>query len=104
MSLHSVSRSGHPMAATGSAAIAPPAADAAERSRERWFRVVLLGLLVLVLGFTATLMANFFYPCEPAAGSVIQPPLADCAVFLSPWIGLIAVGIAIAGIGYLRVG
>ncbi len=92
------------MATTGAAAVPEPAADATGRSREIWFRAVLLGLFVLVLGFTAALMANSFYPCEPASGSVVQPPLADCAVFLSPWIGLVAVGIVIAVIGYLRVG
>jgi hypothetical protein len=92
------------MVATESAAVPAPPADAAERRRERWFRVVLLGLLVLVLGFTATLMANFFYPCEPAAGSIVQPPLAECALFLSPWLAVAAVGVIIAGIGYLRVG
>jgi hypothetical protein len=101
---HSVSGSGQDMAATESATVPTPAADAAERSRERWFRVVLLGLLILVLGFTALLMANFFYPCEPAAGSVVQPPLGECVGFLSPWIGVVAAGIVIAGIGYLRVG
>lgn len=103
MSLHSVSRVGDPISATASGATPPPAVDPANRSRERWFRMVLLGLVVLVLGFTALLMANFFYPCEPAAGSIVQPPLADCAVFLSPWIGVAAAGIVIAGLGYMRV-
>jgi len=80
---------------------APPAANAA---RERAFRLVLLGLLLLVAGFTATLVANAFYPCEPATGSAIQPPLADCAVSLSPWIGIAFAGLLVAIAGYLRVG
>ena len=94
------------MTATGSAdAAATPAAEDVEgRARERWFRVVLLGLIVLVAGFTATLVANAFYPCEPASGSVLQPPLADCAVALSPWIGIAVAGLAVAVAGYLRIG
>lgn len=93
------------MAATGSADTTQASAeDAAGRARERWFRIVLLGLVVLVAGFTATLVANAFYPCEPAAGSVVQPPLADCAVALSPWIGIAVAGLVIAVAGYLRVG
>ncbi len=85
-------------------AAVPPAEDAAGRARERWFRVVLAGLVVLVAGFTATLVANAFYPCEPAAGSVLQPPLADCAVALSPWIGVAVVGLVLAALGYRRIG
>lgn len=104
MTLHSVYGAGFDMADAGSPAVAPPAVRSENRSRERWFRIVLLGLVVLVLGFTATLMANFFYPCVPAADSVVQPPLVDCALFLSPWIGVAAAGLVIAGIGYLRVG
>lgn len=92
------------MAASPTETTPVPAAEAAGQSRERWFRVVLLGLLVLVVGFTATLMANEFYPCVPSAGSALQPPLGDCAVFLSPWIGIALVGAVLAGIGYLRVG
>lgn len=102
MSPQSVSDPGLDMASADVAAMTPPVADAQERSRERWVRVVLLGLIVLVLGFTATLTANFFYPCVPAAGSLVQPPLADCAVFLSPWIGLAVAGLVILGVGYLR--
>ncbi len=90
--------------AAGDPATSPASApDATERSRDRWFRAVLLGLIVLVLGFTGILMANFFYPCEPAAGSVVQPPLVDCAAFLSPWIAVALVGLLLAGLGYLRV-
>ncbi len=91
-----------PGTAPASAAPAPP--DAAARRRGTAFRAVLLGLVVLVLGFTAVLIANAFYPCEPAAGSAVQPPLADCAVALSPWIGVAVVGLLIAVVGYLRVG
>ncbi len=80
------------------------AEEATVRGRERWFRVVLLGLLLLVLGFTATLVTNTFYPCVPAAGSTVQPPLGDCAVALSPWLGLAAAGLIVAVAGYLRVG
>ena len=90
--------------ASADAAATPPAEEAEGRVRERWFRAVLLGLLVLVAGFTAILVANAFYPCEPAAGSLVQPPLADCAVALSPWIGLAIAGLAIAVAGYLKVG
>lgn len=94
------------MAATepsGTAPATPSAEDAAVRARSRSFRIVLLGLVVLVLGFTAILVANAFYPCEPAVGSVVQPPLADCAVSLSPWIGVSVVGLGLAVAGYLRV-
>ncbi len=80
-----------------------PAGDAA-RAREFAFRIVLVGLVLLVLGFTATLVANAFFPCEPAAGSTIQPPIADCAVALSPWLGIAVVGLLVAVVGYLRVG
>ena len=79
-------------------------ASAAEALRERGFRLALLGLVVLVLGFTATLMANFFYPCEPAAGSVVQPPLAECAAFLSPWLAVALAGLILAAVAYRRVG
>ena len=84
---------------------APAAAPvAAGRSRERAFRLVLAGLVVGVIGFTAILVANSAYPCAPAAGSTTQPPLADCATYLSPWVGLTIVGLVLAVIGYLRVG
>lgn len=85
-------------------ATAPPAPeDRAARARELAFRIVLVGLILLVLGFTATLVGNAFYPCEPATGSTAQPPLADCAVALSPWLALAAVGLLAAVVGYLRV-
>lgn len=79
-------------------------ADARSRVRERAFQLVLLGLVVLVIGFTATLVSNAVHPCEPAAGSVVQPPLADCAVALSPWIGVALAGLVLALFGYRRVG
>ena len=91
------------MAATGEAAVGLPPAETGERSRGRWFRIVLFGLVLLVLGFTFTLMANSFYPCVPAAGSAVQPPLGDCAVFLTPWIGLALLGLVVCVIGYLKV-
>lgn len=85
--------------------VAPAAApDAAAQARELAFRVVLVGLILLVLGFTATLVANAFYPCEPATGSTVQPPIADCAVALSPWLGIALVGLLVAVVGYRRVG
>ncbi len=89
--------------AAESAPAAPPA-DAATRARERAFQLVLLGLVVLVVGFTATLVANAFFPCEPAAGSSVQPPIADCAVALSPWLGVALVGLILALLAYRRVG
>jgi hypothetical protein len=92
------------MAESGPTAAPSDARAEPNASRESWFRVVLLGLAILVIGFTAILIANSFYPCVPAADSVAQPPLAECAVFLSPWIGVAAAGVVIAGIGYLRVG
>lgn len=80
----------------------PPGETAASQARARTFSVVLLGLLVLVAGFTATLVSNSFYPCVPAAGTAVQPPLLDCAVFLSPWLGLALVGLVLALLGYIR--
>ena len=82
---------------------APLATEPAAARRETWFRVVLLGLVILVLGFTAVLLGQAAYPCVPAAGSTVEPPLADCAVALSPWIGLAALGFLLALLGYLRV-
>ncbi len=82
----------------------PGPEDRAARARELAFRIVLVGLVLLVLGFTATLVANAFFPCEPTAGSTIQPPIADCAVALSPWLGIAVVGLLVAVVGYLRVG
>ncbi len=88
-----------PGAATG------PATDVSpdERARTLWFRAVLAGLVVLILGFTAILIRNSYFPCVPAEGSLLQPPLADCAVALSPWIGLAAAGLVLAGLGFLRI-
>ena len=87
-----------PMASTSGA----PAPDAADATRERSFRLVLLGLVLLILGFTAGAFANGLYPCAPASGSAIEPPLADCAVSLSPWAGVAALGLALAVLGYRR--
>ncbi len=87
----------------GSATAPPAPEDRAARARELAFRIVLVGLILLVLGFTATLVANAFYPCEPAAGSTVQPPLTDCAVALSPWFALAVVGLVVALAGYFRV-
>lgn len=80
------------------------AAETPEAARERPFRLVLLGLVLLVLGFTAAAFTNGLYPCVPAAGSAIEPPLTDCAVALSPWVGVALVGVALALIGYRRAG
>ncbi len=93
------------MASTETAATAPSVPeDATTRARDRWFRIVLVGLLLAVIGFTATLIGNDFYPCVPAAGSGIQPPLGACATFLSPWIGLVVLGAVFAVVGYRRIG
>lgn len=94
------------MATPEAPGIAPTnaSADGAARARERWFRIVLVGLVVLVAGFTAILVSNAFYPCVPAAGSAVQPPLADCAVSLSPWAALAVLGLLLAVVGYRRVG
>ncbi len=89
---------------TGTAAPEATAVGDAARRRETAFRIVLLGLVLLIAGFTAVLVANALYPCEPAAGSSAQPPLAECAVALSPWVGVAVLGLALAVAGYLRVG
>ncbi len=64
---------------------------------------MLLGLVVLIVGFTAILLGQARYPCVPAAGSAIEPPLADCAIALSPWAGIAVVGLVVAVVGYVRV-
>ncbi len=87
----------------GAAETAPIPSTQADRTQDRAFRIVLVGLLLLVVGFTATLVSNAFYPCEPPAGSTVQPPISDCALALSPWLGLAAVGLVVAIVGYLRV-
>lgn len=93
------------MAAVEAPTAAPtPAEDLTARARQRWFQVVLVGLVLLVVGFTATLVSNAFYPCVPSAGSHVQPPLGDCAVALSPGLGLALVGLLLAVLGYRRVG
>lgn len=89
---------------TGSTPAPPVSEDRASRARELAFRIVLVGLALLVLGFTATLVANAFYPCEPAAGSTVQPPIAECAVALSPWLTIAVLGLIVAVVGYFRVG
>ncbi len=71
---------------------------------ERWFTVVLLGLVLLIIGFTFAAFANGLYPCVPAAGSGVAPPLSECAVALSPWAGVALLGVVLAVVGYLRVG
>lgn len=91
------------MAETGAATVPGPDASPEERARTLWFRAVLVGVVLLVVGFTAILIRNSFYPCVPTGGSLLQPPLADCAVALSPWIVVAAAGLGIAGLGYLRV-
>lgn len=87
------------MTASESSAPAPPAPEVV---REGTFRLVLLGLVLLVVGFTALLVSNDLYPCVPAAGSSLTPPLGDCAIFLSPWAGVALVGLALAAVGYRR--
>ncbi len=89
--------------AEAQSAAAVPDLSPQERARTLWFRAVLVGLVLLVVGFTAILVRNSFYPCVPTEGSLLQPPLADCALALSPWIELTAAGVVIAGLGYLRV-
>ncbi len=86
---------------TTSEASAPPT-SASDGVRERTFRLVLIGLVLLVVGFTALLVTNDLYPCVPAAGSSMEPPLSDCALFLSPWAAVALVGLALAAVGYWR--
>ncbi len=90
------------MAAT-STTPAEDASKAIAKQRERWFRVVLLGLVVLIIGFTALLLGQAMYPCVPGAGSTVEPPLSECAVALSPWVGVALVGLILAVMGYIRV-
>lgn len=81
--------------------VAPPS-DAASAARERSFRLVLIGLVLLITGFTIAAIANGLYPCVPAAGSGIEPPPSDCAVTLSPWAAVALVGLILAVVGYRR--
>jgi len=90
------------MTTSGEAAPVTPPPTVAEAARERSFRLVLIGLVVLIVGFTAAAFANGMYPCVPAAGSSVEPPLTDCAVSLSPWAGLALVGLVLAVLGYRR--
>ncbi len=90
----------NPMTASEATVPTPPSTDAA---RERTIRLVLVGLVLLVVGFTALLVSNDLYPCVPAGGSALAPPLSDCAVFLSPWAAVALVGLALAAVGYRRV-
>lgn len=87
------------MTATEASTPSTPAPDAA---RERTIRLVLVGLVLLVVGFTALLVSNDLYPCVPASGSSVEPPLSDCALFVSPWAAVALVGLAIAAVGYRR--
>jgi len=90
---------------TPEAAASPtPTVLPADAARERSVRLVLYGLVVLVLGFTAVLLANGLYPCVPSAGSAIEPTLTDCAAALSPWGAVAFVGFVLALIGYRRAG
>ncbi len=79
-----------------------PTANEADAARERTFSIVLVGVVLLILGFTLAAIANGLYPCVPAAGSSVEPPLTDCAVSLSPWVGILIVGLALAVLGYIR--
>lgn len=88
------------MTATETAAPPPDAAETPDAAREFWFRLVLLGLVLLVVGFTFGAITNGLYPCVPAAGSSVEPPLTECAVSLSPWVGVGVVGLALAVVGY----
>ncbi len=90
------------MTAPGAAASAAPTTEKTDAARERSFRLVLVGLVVLILGFTAAAFANGLYPCVPTSGSSVQPPLTDCAVSLSPWAAVALVGLALAIVGYRR--
>lgn len=80
------------------------ASSPAAAVRERWTRLVFLGLLLLIVGFTAAAFANGLYPCVPGVGSTVEPPLADCAVSVSPWAAVAIVGLLLAGLAYRRVG
>lgn len=91
------------MSATETTPAPPSTPDDVDADRERSFRLVLIGLVVLIAGFTAALLANGLYPCVPGA-SGIEPPLSDCAISLSPWAGVGIVGLAIALVGYRRAG
>ncbi len=82
---------------------ATSAMRAAEALRERWFLVVLVGLLVAIAGFTVAALQNSLYPCEPAAGSTAVPPLMDCAVALAPSGTVFVLGILLAAVGYAKV-
>jgi hypothetical protein len=90
------------MTSPDAAATVSPPVDAPNAARERSIRLVLVGLVLLIVGFTASAFANGMYPCVPAAGSSLEPPLAECAVSLSPWAGLALVGLALALVGYRR--
>ena len=80
-----------------------PNVGSSDAARERSFRLVLVGLVALIAGFTAGAFANGMYPCVPAAGSSIEPPLTDCAASLSPWAAVAIVGLVLALFGYRRV-
>lgn len=75
-----------------------------DASRETWFHLVLLGLLVFIAGATAMLFASAAYPCAPAAGSIVEPPLSQCTVALSPYAAAALLGLVAAILGYVRSG
>jgi heme/copper-type cytochrome/quinol oxidase subunit 2 len=79
-------------------------ADAATKSRDLWSRIVFVGMVLFIIGFIAVLMAQSVYPCTPAAGHAVEPPLTDCALFLSPWVVLAVFGLVLFAVAYLRVG
>ena len=90
---------------SGEGTAAPaPTSDAAAKSRELWTRMVLLGMILFIVGLVAALMAQSLYPCVPPAGSTVEPPLGECAVFLSPWIVLAVIGLVVTVVAYLRTG
>ncbi len=95
---------GATMSAPESAAAPAAPAESLDPARERSFRLVLLGLVLLIVGFTFGAFANGLYPCVPAAGSSVAPPLSECAVALSPWAGVGLIGLVLAVVGYRRVG
>ena len=92
------------MATPEPVALSPSPTEPADPARERTFRWVFGGLVILIVGFTAAAFTNGLYPCVPAAGSSAEPPLTDCAVALSPWIGVALVGLVLAIVAYRRVG
>lgn len=83
--------------------VAAPESPAAEAMRDRWYVVALVGLILAIAGSTAAALQNSLYPCEPATGSSVAPPLADCAVALAPGGTVFLAGLVLAAAGYLKV-